>query len=102
MAIPRHIQKDSPVPCGPPTKRRENLLHGGVFMDMGSGGISAMDYRNMLIKIFSQQGFKTFQTNEPNIMMRPENLFMVRIGANISEEIRKRFKLVRFDLDLYS
>ena len=65
-------------------------------------GISAMDYRNMLIKIFSQQGFKTFQTNEPNIMMRPENLFMVRIGANISEEIRKRFKLVRFDLDLYS
>ena len=64
-------------------------------------GISAMDYRNMLIKIFSQQGFKTFQTNEPNIMMRPENLFMARIGANISEDIQKRFKLVRFDLDLY-
>ena len=65
-------------------------------------GISAMDYRNMLIKIFSQQGFETFQTNEPNIMMRPENLFMARIGVNISEDITKRFKLVRFDLDLYS
>jgi len=64
-------------------------------------GISAMDYRNMLITIFSQQGFKTFQTNEPNIMMRPENLFMARIGANISASIQKRFKQVRFDLDRY-
>jgi len=62
--------------------------------------ISAMDYRSMLIGIFSRQGFKTFQTNEPNIMMRPENLFMARIGAMISEGMQKRFKLVRFDLDL--
>jgi len=59
-----------------------------------------MEYRDMLISIFSQEGFKTFKTNEPNIMMRPENLFMARIGANISEDIRKRFKLVRFDLSL--
>jgi len=64
-------------------------------------GISAMDYRDMLISIFSQQGFETFQTNEPNIMMRPENLFMARIGGKISEPIRKRFKQVRFNLDLY-
>jgi len=63
--------------------------------------ISAMDYRNMLISMFSQQGFETFQTNEPNIMMRPENLFMARIGANISEAIQKQFKQVRFDLDPY-
>ncbi len=63
--------------------------------------ISAMDYRNMLIDIFSQQGFKTFQTNEPNIMMRPENLFMARIGNTMSESIQKRFKQVRFDFDLY-
>jgi len=64
-------------------------------------GISAMDYRNMLISIFSQQEFKTFRTNEPNIMMRPENLFMARIGANISEPIQRNFKQVRFDFDLY-
>jgi len=84
------------------------LREGRIFYMVGYSwtwdleGISAMDYRNMLISIFSHQGFKTFQTNEPNIMMRPENLFMARIGVNISEEIRKRFKLVRFDLDLYS
>jgi len=64
-------------------------------------GISAMDYRNMLISMFSQQGFKTFQTNEPNIMMRPENLFMARIGVTISEALQESFKQVRFDLDLY-
>jgi acetoin utilization protein AcuA len=63
--------------------------------------MSAMDYRNMLIGIFSQQGFKIFQTNEPNVMMRPENLFMARIGADLSEDIRKRFKLARFDLNPY-
>jgi hypothetical protein len=56
-----------------------------------------MDYRNMLISIFSQQGFNTFQTNEPNIMIRPENLFMARIGINISDAILERIKQVRFD-----
>ncbi len=64
-------------------------------------GITAMAYRNMLISIFSQQGFNTFQTNEANIMMRPENLFMARIGANISASTRERFKQVRFNLDQY-
>ncbi|MDY6791124.1 MAG: hypothetical protein SWH54_07640 [Thermodesulfobacteriota bacterium] len=63
-------------------------------------GMSAMDYRDMLVGIFSQQGFKTFRTNEANVMMRPENLFMARIGANIAEDTKKKFKLVRFDLDL--
>ena len=83
------------------------LKEGRIFYMVGYSWtwdlerISAMDYRNMMIKIFSQQGFKTFQTNEPNIMMRPENLFMARIGLNISESIQKRFKQVRFDLDLY-
>ncbi|MCF7982493.1 MAG: hypothetical protein K9K86_10945, partial [Pseudomonadales bacterium] len=63
--------------------------------------ISPMAYRNLLINLFSEQGFETFQTNDPNIMMRPENLFMARIGAHVSEEIQKKFKQVRFDLDLY-
>jgi len=64
-------------------------------------GISAMDYRNRLINLFSQQGFKTYQTNEPNVMLRPENLFMARLGANISEDIKKQFKMARFNLSLY-
>lgn len=83
------------------------LKEGRIFYMVGYSwtwdleGTTPMDYRNMLISIFSQQGFKTFQTNEPNILMRPENLFMARIGVNLPESIRKRFKQVRFDLDLY-
>ena len=63
--------------------------------------MSAMAYRNMLIKLGSPYGFRTFKTNEPNVLLRPENLFMARIGANISEEVQKRFKHVRFNLDRY-
>lgn len=68
--------------------------------DLDFNDMPVMAYRNMMIKLFSQYGFKLFQTNEPNIMLRPENLFMALIGANISEEVQKRFKLVLFDLDL--
>ena len=68
---------------------------------MEGKGLTAIEYRIMLVNIFSKQGFRILQTNEPNIMMRPENLFMARIGANISEDMQKRFKMVRFDLDRY-
>ena len=52
-----------------------------------------------MIRLFSSQGFRTYQTNEPNVMMRPENLFMARIGGNLSEDTRYRFKQVRFNMD---
>ena len=54
---------------------------------------SVIEYRNILINLFSHFGFGIYPTNEPNVMMRPENLFMARIGANISESIRKKFHL---------
>ena len=82
-----------------PLEERKIFYMVGYSWTWDLEGISAMDYRNMLISLFSQQGFEIYQTNEPNIMMRPENLFMARIGANISEDIRKRFKLVRFNLN---
>ncbi|MCP4350627.1 MAG: GNAT family N-acetyltransferase [Desulfobacterales bacterium] len=68
--------------------------------DLDSSGIPAMVYRDMMIGLFSKFEFDILQTNEPNIMLRPENLFMARIGANISEETSKLFKMVRFNLDL--
>ncbi len=66
--------------------------------DLDGTGIAPMSYRDMMINLFASCEFKIFQTNEPNIMMRPENLFMARIGANISEPVQKRFKMVRFNL----
>jgi hypothetical protein len=32
-------------------------------------------------------------------MMRPENLFMARIGSEVSEDTQQRFKWVRFNMD---
>ena len=62
--------------------REERILYMvGYSWTWDLEGITAMDYRNMLIDIFSQQGFKVFRTNEPNVMMRVENLFMARIGG---------------------
>jgi acetoin utilization protein AcuA len=57
-------------------------------------------YRNMLIKMGTEHGFQVFQTNEPNILLKPENVFMARIGAYVSEEGKKRFRWMRFNLDL--
>ena len=68
--------------------------------DLNGTGISATDYRQMMTALFSLHGFQVFKTNEPNILLRPENLFMSRIGANISEAVKKQFKMVRFNLDL--
>ena len=58
-----------------------------------------MEYRNMMVELFALFGFKIFQTNEHNIMMRPENLFMARIGANISQDTQNKFKMILFNLD---
>lgn len=67
--------------------------------DISRTGKTVIEYRNILINLFSHFGFRIYPTNEPNVMLRPENLFMARIGANISENIQKRFKLVRFNLN---
>ncbi len=67
--------------------------------DLEGTGKDPMSYRDMMIHLFSQFGFKIYQTNESNVMLRPENLFMARIGENISEEVQKKFKLVLFNMD---
>lgn len=66
--------------------------------DLDGHGGAVMDYRNTLIHLFSAEGFKIFQTNEPNVLLRPENLFMARIGEEVPKETVNRFKLARFDL----
>ncbi|MBU1712220.1 MAG: hypothetical protein KKD47_03855 [Proteobacteria bacterium] len=67
--------------------------------DVAGTDISVIEYRNMLINLFSHFEFRIYPTNDPNVMLRPENLFMARIGANISENVQMKFKLLRFNLD---
>ncbi len=57
---------------------------------------SALEYRNLLISLMEPYGFKEFQSNEPNITLRPENVLLARIGENVPREVQNRFKWVRF------
>ncbi len=67
--------------------------------DVSGAGISVIEYRNMLINLFSNFGFRIFPTNDPNVLLCPENLFMARIGADISDNVKMKFKLLRFNMD---
>jgi len=64
--------------------------------DLDGSDLTALEYRNMLIRLFTEFGFQEYQTNEPNICLKPENLFMGRIGNAISEKLQKDFKWLRF------
>jgi acetoin utilization protein AcuA len=46
--------------------------------------------------LFEPSGFQELQTNEPNICLKPENLFMARIGQRVSPGNQKKFKWLRF------
>jgi acetoin utilization protein AcuA len=81
-----------------PQKEKKIFYMVGFSWTWDLEWLTAREYRDMLIGIFAHQGFQPFQTNEPNVMMHPENLFLARIGDGVSEEIKKRFKLVRFNL----
>ncbi len=67
--------------------------------DLDGTGLDPMAYRSMMVRLFAKEGFQTLQTNEPNVMMRPENLFMARIGSEVGDDRKLRFKRVRFNMD---
>jgi len=66
--------------------------------DLSGTRKTAQQYRKMLIKLFEAHGFKAYQTNEPNVCLKFENLFMCMVGNNIRQAILDRFKWLRFGL----
>lgn len=66
--------------------------------DLDGSGLTAQQYRNLLIRLFSPHGFVELQTNEPNICLKSENLFMGRVGSHVSDQIRQDFKWLRFGI----
>ncbi len=56
-------------------------------------------YRDTLIHLLSPLGFRQYPTNEPNISLRPENLFMARIGDQVVPEVQKRFTNLLFGME---
>ncbi len=66
--------------------------------DLDGSAMTISQYRKVLIDLYRARGFKECYTNEPNIALREENFFMVRIGSRVSDEDRKRLKNLRFGI----
>jgi acetoin utilization protein AcuA len=66
--------------------------------DLDGNRMTAQQYRQMMARLFEPFGFEEYQTNEPNICLKPENIFMARIGANVSKESQNQFKWLRFGM----
>ncbi len=66
--------------------------------DLEGTGLAANEYRQILINLLTPYGFRRYPTNEPNVSLRPENIFMARIGANVDEEVVRRFKNLLFGI----
>ena len=66
--------------------------------DLDGTGKSAQAYRKMLIDLFEPFGFQEYQTNEPNLCLKAENVFLGRVGKNIGQEQQSNFKWLRFGI----
>jgi acetoin utilization protein AcuA len=66
--------------------------------DLDYSGLSVPSYRQMLIELYTNFGFFEYPTNEPNVCLKPENIFMARVGKDILPETLKNFKWLRFNL----
>lgn len=66
--------------------------------DLEGGKMSGMEYKRMMIRLFGRYGFAEYKTNEPNICLRPENLFMARIGRDVPARVVEDFKWLRFGI----
>ena len=66
--------------------------------DLAGADLDAGQYRQKLVDFYQSYGFQEYETNEPNICLKSENFFMGRIGKNISQMIKDRFKWLRFGL----
>jgi acetoin utilization protein AcuA len=60
--------------------------------DLAGSGLDAAGYRRMMVRLFASRGFAEHATNEPNLCLKPENLFLARIGAELPAAARQRFK----------
>lgn len=66
--------------------------------DLDGTGLTMIRYRQMILNFLKKFGFQEYYTNEPNIALRQENLFMARIGSKVSAEDRIRFRNLRFGI----
>lgn len=66
--------------------------------DLDASKKTLAQYRDTIIHLLGRLGFKQYPTNEPNVSLRPENLFMARIGEKVPTKLNKRFTNLLFGI----
>jgi len=66
--------------------------------DLEGSGLTAAQYRRLMMDLYRPYGFREVYTNEPNIALREENVMMIRVGSGVSPEDQKRFRYLRFGM----
>lgn len=66
--------------------------------DLEGTGFTLAQYRQMMISLMKPYGFREYPTNEPNIAIRQENVFLARIGSRVSERDVRRFHRLLFGI----
>ncbi len=66
--------------------------------DLDYSDLNPQSYRDMLISLYTGLKFMEYQTNEFNICLKPENIFMAKVGKNIFQKTLTDFKYLRFGL----
>lgn len=64
--------------------------------DLVGAGLTGAQYHRMMVRLFQPFGFTECKTNEPNICLDPDNLFMCRTGKNVSDRLKDDFKWLSF------
>lgn len=64
--------------------------------DLEGTAMTVPQYRTKLIDLYGAFGFKEYQTNDFNICLKPENIFMAKVGNEVSDALRIEFKWICF------
>lgn len=64
--------------------------------DMAGAEMSASQYREMMIGLAQSFGFAEHKTNEPNVCLDVNNLFMCGVGRDVDGSLRNQFKWASF------
>ncbi|MDR3569740.1 MAG: GNAT family N-acetyltransferase [Syntrophobacteraceae bacterium] len=81
----------------PEVEKRILYLVGYTWVwDLTGAGLTGAQYHRMMVRLFEPFGFCECKTNEPNICLDSDNLFMCRTGKNVSARLRDDFKWLCF------
>jgi acetoin utilization deacetylase AcuC-like enzyme len=59
--------------------------------DMEGLGMPPRRYRQVIARLFGSQGFKEYETTEPNVSSEPTNILLARIGSRVDPSVAAQF-----------